>query len=68
MDSERKEEKPMTNQDQNTERCLYCGADISAEMATPPLPSDDDGWQGIVDSGEHYPFCEWIATRAHSKR
>ena len=47
-----------------TERCAYCGADIE-DTTTVPAGDDDAAWGAL--GRDHYPGCEWVSTRAHSR-
>lgn len=50
-----------------TVRCLYCGADIDAELAyVVPTISDEEAWADAAKM--HMAGCEWVATRAHNLR
>lgn len=48
------------------EGCAYCGEMIPASLAAevPPV-ADDEAWTRLA--AEHWPGCEWIATRAHHR-
>lgn len=43
------------------ERCIYCHAEVTASV---PPPDDDEAWEAL--QAEHWPFCEWAETRAHT--
>ena len=56
-------EQPEPAEDEQTERCVYCGGDVPLSKRDAALGEDDEAWQDLAQY--HTSGCDWIRSRAH---
>lgn len=52
-------------EEDETELCAYCGAELLVWVGKVPDEDDEEQWEALA--AQHGPGCEWVETRAHRR-